>query len=234
MKNQNNNKGVIILLIVIVTILLGLCILFATGTINLSSNSDTQNQSTEIDSSILNNLYSIIGIVSNEPNSKNNCLNMYISSNDYKENANKIFSWYAYTHNLETYHYNDSKCQADVNCLIAYSAATSRTILKEDANKIIKLYNFETIDFLNPLSSYDNEYSYNTQIGDPPSCDYSIRHDTNSKYLNLTDIRIIDNQDIIEYEFGSDQIKTTIKQTVTYDFTKNNDGDYYLANVIVG
>ena len=140
---------------------------------------------------------------------------------------------------METYHYNDSKCQADNDCLIAYSAAASRTISKEDANEIADLYNFDIkkMNFLNPLSSYDDEYSYATQVGDPPSCDYSIKHNTNSKYLNSTDIRIVDQQDIIEYEFGSDKtdnnIKSTKNQTVTYDFKKNNEGNYYLDEVTV-
>lgn len=43
MENQKNNKGVIALLVVIIVILSALCILFATGTINLKSNAANNN-----------------------------------------------------------------------------------------------------------------------------------------------------------------------------------------------
>ena len=46
MENQNNNKGVIALLVVIIVILAVLCILFATGTITLKSNSVDNNNPT--------------------------------------------------------------------------------------------------------------------------------------------------------------------------------------------
>ena len=47
MENQNNNKGVIALLVVIIVILAVLCVLFATRTITLKSNSvDNENQQT--------------------------------------------------------------------------------------------------------------------------------------------------------------------------------------------
>lgn len=46
MENQNNNKGVIALLVAIIVILAVLCVLFATGTINLTNNSSSNNQQT--------------------------------------------------------------------------------------------------------------------------------------------------------------------------------------------
>ena len=46
MENQNNNKGVITLLVVIIVILAVLCVLFATGTISLKSNTTNNNQQT--------------------------------------------------------------------------------------------------------------------------------------------------------------------------------------------
>ncbi len=46
MEKQNNNKGVIALLVVIIVILAVLCVLFATGTISLKSNTTGNNQQT--------------------------------------------------------------------------------------------------------------------------------------------------------------------------------------------
>ena len=47
MENQKNNKGVIVLLIVIIVILVTLCVLFATGTINLSNKGTADNNQNE-------------------------------------------------------------------------------------------------------------------------------------------------------------------------------------------
>lgn len=47
MENQKNNKGVIALLIVIIVILATLCVLFATGTINLSNKESVNNNQNE-------------------------------------------------------------------------------------------------------------------------------------------------------------------------------------------
>lgn len=47
MENQKNNKGVIALLIVIIVILATLCVLFATGTINLSNKGTADNNQNE-------------------------------------------------------------------------------------------------------------------------------------------------------------------------------------------
>ena len=48
MEQEKNNKGVIALLVVIIVILSALCILFATGTINLKSNvANNNNQVSE-------------------------------------------------------------------------------------------------------------------------------------------------------------------------------------------
>lgn len=60
MEKQNNNKGVIALLIVIIIILATLCILFATGTINLNdkevaNDNSNQNVNNEIGNNVINN-----------------------------------------------------------------------------------------------------------------------------------------------------------------------------------
>lgn len=51
MESQNNNKGIIVLLVVIIVILAVLCVLFATRTISLKSNTTENNQQTNTNDS---------------------------------------------------------------------------------------------------------------------------------------------------------------------------------------
>ena len=239
MEKEKNNNGLIALVIVLFLLVLGLggYIVYDKVLSNDNETINNVNNNDEIDTAVLNNLYTIVGILPVDQYYRNSCLNKAISTNDYKNNAYEIFSWYAYFYNMDSNHYNDEKCKLDIECQKALSAAASRTITKENANKILELYNFEETSnsFLKPLSSYDDEYSYATQIGDPPTCRYSIEHDTDSKYLDSNTIRITDKQNITEYGFfeESDQIKSQKEQTVTYDFRKNTEGKYYLESVIV-
>ena len=72
MENQKNNKGVIILLIVIIVILTTLCVLFATGTINLNSNRvNDNNANKDIDANDQSNVENIDVVVSDDQNDEN-------------------------------------------------------------------------------------------------------------------------------------------------------------------
>lgn len=238
-QEKSKNNGLIMLVVILFLLVLGLggYIVYDKVLSNKEEATNNAQSSNEIDSVILNNLYTIVGILPVDQYYRNSCLNKAISTNDYKKNAYEIFSWYAYFYSMDSNHYNDEKCKSDVECQKALSAAASRTITKKDAKSILTLYNFEenSTNFLRPLSSYDDEYSYATQIGDPPTCRYSIEHDTDSEYLDSNTIRITDKQNITEYGFfeESDQVKSQKEQTVTYDFKKNTEGNYYLNSVTV-
>ena len=226
-----------------------LCVLFATGTISFNSNNldDNENNSQQnnvisddtIDEELQNNLYSMIGILPIEQHNINDCLNVAISNNNYKENYKSIFSWYAYLMGLETYHYGDSQCQDSEECSRAYSCSSCTSITKKDADDIFRIYNFnnDVSEFLYELPTYNNEYSYSRYTNQPVFCEFEIQHNTSSEYINSSDIKIVDQQNIVEFKFPDDHSNENIKnnknQIVTYYFKKDNNNKYYLNDVVV-
>lgn len=259
MENKKNNKGLIIVLVIIIILLSVFCILLARGVIsfnsekpnneindeyndsgsNLKDGNDNDQNDMIVDEEVLNSLYSIIGILPIDQHYRNDCLNVAISDNNYKENYKSIFSWYANLMSLNTSHYDDAQCQSSEECKIAYSCAACTSITKEDAREILRMYNFnnDISDFLTTLPTYSNEYAYSSYTNHPGFCEFEIKHTTSSKYLNSSDIRIVDNQNVTEYKIAddhsNDNIKSSKKQIVTYDFRKDDDGEYYLYNVNV-
>lgn len=263
MEQEKNNKGVIALLIVIIVILLTLVILLATGTISFKSanttddtttNNTNSNTTTEINGLKVNNngvaendlntAFDILGITkSSDEVYKDNCLNAYISDNNYKSNSKKIFVWYVISHKLETNHGNeilidvDGDGKADVGA--CGGAADCGTIKKSDATKITKLYGLTNMDdqFEEMLAPYTDEYMinyYNLSGLHPITCNISTKHIITAKYDNGKDIVVIDNQNVTEYGYlgESDQVKSQKDQTVTY-VLKNDNNDYYLDSVSV-
>ena len=243
MENKNS-KGVIALLVSLVIILGALCILFATGTINfknevdnnsnnLSTDNTTQEatNNNEIDSALLNSLYTILGINAGEDAYwGGDCLNYFLSSNEYKNNAKQIFGLYAAQNRLSTYHYEDGSCNEE--CKKAYSCAECSSISKINANKITKLYSLDNLKF-NELPGFKDEYTYTNGI--PAGvCHYKVTHNARGSYIDSNSIRITDSQVATDYVFGDDnKINSTKNQTVTYDFKKDSDGNYYLSQVSV-
>ena len=253
---KKNNSGILVgVLIGIIIMLLVVGGLFLTGTISLKTTTSTDNKqntankqtsedskneinpaknnsTNEIDSALLNNLYNILGINLKEKDSKlGDCLNYFLSTNNYKENAERIFGIYASQNSLSTYHYNDDTCNDE--CKRAYSCAECSSIKKIDANKIIKLYNLDNLN-LSELPGYNDEYRYLTKIP-MGTCHYKVKHNNlTSQYIDNNTITITDNQQIIDYVFEEDnKVNSTKNQTVIYEFKKDNDGNYNLSNVSV-
>lgn len=267
MEQRNINKGVTALLILIIIILAVFCILLVTGTISFkdkdvdnsnqqSGNTVTDTTDTTIDISelsIKNNgvseedlktAFDILGIEkSNTEIYKNNCLNVYVSDNNYKDNSKKIFIWYFLSHHLETNHGNELLIDYDGDGKAEVSpcggAADCGTIKKSDAEKIINLYGLTNMDdqFKDMVAPYTDEYmiNYYTLSGlHPITCNAYLEHDLTAEYDNENNIVIIDNQNVTEYGYlgESDQVKSKKEQTVTYKLKKNNN-DYYLDSVEV-
>lgn len=253
MENQKNSKGLVALLAVLVVVLGALCILFATGTISLNNktttnddlntgnNSQETTDTNKIDSALLNSLYDTLGI-NWESKSSGDCLNKFLSNsnyndvnykdnpNDYSSNAKRVFSLYASHNYMTTYRYNDYNCGED--CKHYYTCAECTSILKTNANKIKKLYSLDNLK-LDDLPGVDSDYAYSTGIS-VGVCHYGITHDTSSEYIDSNSIRIIDKQVVTDYVFGEDnKVNSTKNQTVTYDFKKDSDGNYYLSQVSV-
>ena len=235
MKQEKNRIN--LLLVFIIIILAVLCILFATGTFDFKNKTNRDNNQTsnlqpnEIDSALLNNLYDIIGINWDGTYPNGDCLNYFLSNDNYKSDAEKIFSLYVSHKYMSTYRYDHPSCNEE--CKKALSCEVCSSILKVNGDKIIKLYNFDNLK-LTELPGLDMDYFYASTGTTAGVCHFGITHDSSSEYIDSNSIRITDNQVVTDYVFGEDnKINSTKNQVVTYDFKKDSDGNYYLDNVTV-
>lgn len=226
---ENKNTGLKILVIILSLLVVALTgYLVYDKVLSKEDNNDTTNKD-EIDTALLNSLYDMLGI-NNDNNYYGDCLNYFISNNNYQNNAQKIFSLYASYKNLNTNRHNNENCNSD--CEIALSCAECASISKEEGNKIIKLYNLNNLT-LKELPGIDTDYVYVSGIP-VGTCHYKVTHNTNAEYLDKDSVMITDNQVVTDYEWPEEsQINSTKNQTVTYTFEKDNNGNYYLNSVNV-
>ena len=241
MEKKNNGTLVGILIGIILTLLV-VGGLFATGTIGFKTNTTTDggqssnnNQTSkeqssfnkEVDESIRNKLFNIVGLASSNNKTGSNELNDFVSSNNYKENANNILK---YTKaDVET---------ANVDVDIDECAPRCAAYTKENAEKLIKIYNFSgTVDdYFVKSSKLEGIYIKSLDSGvlaewNGPNA--GIKHENiTTEYIDEDSIRITDKQVINKYNKDTMKLKT-INQTTTFEFNKDIDGDYYLSQVIV-
>ena len=202
-----------------------------------TNNSILEDNSPNTNTEIINSLYTIIGLPTAN-NEGNACLNNAISNNDYSNNAQNIISWYFDINNpsvYKNYHYNEEKCQNSEECLKAYTAADATFISKEEAGKVYNLYNFKgkIEDYFTEISIYPEEYIFMRTHFLASQCNIKILHDTTIDNTNNPTIKIIDNQQVTEYTFGTNDIENTLNRTVTYYFEMNIENNYNLKEVIV-
>ena len=202
------------------------------------SKSDVNSNS--IDSTVLDNLYNIIGILPKDKEYVNNCLNEAISVNDYRANSKGIFSWYAELHNMTTYHKDAVLTVLENGAKVSvYMAPATRSISKKDASKIIALFNLDEMDgFFDQMPSpYDDEYYYGSQTTQPLVCNFDVEHNTTYSIVDSSTIRITDNQVVKEYDWSSKHTSENMvskkNQIVMYEFKKGTSGEYYLNDVVV-
>lgn len=178
--------------------------------------------------------------------SDNECLNYYMSQDDYKKNSKEIFAWHVITHEMGTdtgqtaiIRDVDGDGKADIDA--CGGAADCGSIRISDANKIIKIYNLTGMnEYLSemPEPYKDAEYliNYYTLTGmHPIMCNIETKHNVIAEYNELKNLIITDTQHVTEYGFyeESEQIKSQKEKIVTYTFEKDSDGNYYLDSVNV-
>ena len=174
------------------------------------------------------------------------CLNNYISQNDFRKNNKEIFAWYALTHDMgtntgQTEIIRDVDGDGKADIAACGGAADCGSIKISDANKIITLYKLTGMDeYLDEMPEpYKNtEYliNYYTLTGmHPIMCNIKINHNVEAKYNENNNLVIIDTQNVTEYGFfeESEQIKSQKDKIVTYNFKKDSNNIYYLDNVNV-
>lgn len=232
MENEKKNSGMLVGILVglVIALLIVVC-LFATGTIEFKKTETTDNKQledsnniNEIDSALANNLYEMLGIVDGK-----DCLNYFLSNNNYRDNAKQIFGLYALYNNLNTNHYNDDSCNED--CKKALSCGECSSIKKINADRITKLYNLNNLKF-DELPGFNDEYAYTNGIP-APICHYELTHDTSIQYSSSDSIRIVDKQVVTDYSYDHQQVNNKKNQIVNYDLKKGSDGNYYLNQVVV-
>ena len=240
---KKNNSGILVgILIGIVITLLVVGGLFATGTVSFKTATTTDNGQTnennqtdeirdnsikEVDEPTKNKLFDIVGIPSTNNKNGSNELNDFISTNNYKDNADNILK---YT--------KADIASANVNVDIDECSPRCTTYTKENAEKLIKLYNFsgEVDSYFVKSKKLDNIYIKYLDSGvlrewNGPNA--GIKHESIlSEYFDSDGIRITDKQIINKYDKDTGELHT-INQTTVFEFKKDNAGDYYLSNVIV-
>jgi len=205
-----------------------------------------------VDEKDLNEVFDILGLyeyyhsnIYSSFDNKNECLNNYISQNDFRKNNKEIFAWYSLIHNMgtntgQTAIIRDGDGDGKADIAVCGGAADCGSIRISDANKIIGLYKLTGMDeYLDEMPEpYKNsEYviNYYELTGmHPIMCNIESNHNINAKYDNKNLI-IVDNQNVTEYGFfeESEQIKSQKDKVVTYTFKKDNNNKYYLDNVNV-
>lgn len=229
MERENRNLKVLVIILCVLVLGLGGYFLYDKVLNSNGEKSEVENTENQIDIVILNQLYDTLGI-NTENEYYGDCLNYFISNNNFQTNSQKIFSLYAAYKKINTYRYNDNRC--DSECKMALSCTECTSILKEDGDKIISLYNFNNLT-LDQLPGIGTDYVYVSGIP-VGTCHYKVSHDISSKYVDEDSILITDNQVVKDYDYTEEEnIKTTENQTVTYTFEKDSDGNYYLNNVNV-
>ena len=191
-----------------------------------------------VDKKDFNEVLNIIGISTFTNDSISDFLNVLISKNNYKEDAERIFSLYAGINDIKTERSNEEKCKTSVECTYIHGVPNTSTILKSDANRIKELYNFsnELDDFFEKLPEYDEDYLYTNLYAYTVAQNYfSIKHDAIVEYVNANsynEIKVTDKQIVTEFIINTNE-KNTKEQEVTYLFKKNSKGNYYLYSVEV-
>ena len=265
LENHKNNYGLIAFVIVLVLLVLALGGYIAYDKVLLSNSKQTNNNTNTktnvnngvIDDSILNDLFDIIG-VSHSGKDVRDCLNYYVSSNDYKNSSNvyQIFSWLGQVEKYSIPMYEPCWLLENGSC-----APNGDTLLvtKSDIEKAFKVYGItKSIDDYNDIfkpyvdgelkvsyervKNYDSSQKYYTftpahHVG---NCNYDVTHFIDTKADENNDIVMIDMQNITEYEWDNIHFDSTkkvekniITKNVTYTFKKDSDGNYNLNNVVV-
>lgn len=176
---------------------------------------------------------------------KNECLNNYISQNDFRKNSKEIFAWYSLIHNMgtdtgQTAIIRDVDGDGKTDIAACGGAADCGSIRISDANKIIELYKLTGMnkyldEMPEPYKSAEYVINYYELTSmHPIMCNIESNHNVNAKY-DSNNLVIVDNQNVTEYGFfeESEQIKSQKDKVVTYTFKKDSNNKYYLNDVNV-
>lgn len=194
---------------------------------------------TNVDSPKLNEVLTALGIASTNSLANNDNLNYYLSVENYKDNAKDIIVYASIntegktSSEIELPEGYDLKsdvgaCSDSVGCAL---------ISKEDAEKVMKLYNLgdDLTKYYYKSSEIDDVYGIHyggsLVLAQFNGADAGIKHNLVAEIANENAIKISDNQVITYYDdLGSVQTKNL---NVTYLFKSSNTGSYYLDNVSV-
>ena len=183
-----------------------------------------------VDANDLSAVLSLLGI----GDTNIDALTYYVTNENYRDNAKDIITYYAILGSSMTSSYNADDYKDDKGaCADAEGCAI---VSKDDALKIIKLYDFEgTIDDYFYKSESDEVYGirYGESLELPQfnGSNLGIGHNLVVKYVGDEDIDIEDTQ-LFNYNDDEGQFKST-NRVVKYTFKKNEDDEYCLNSVLI-
>lgn len=224
--NKNRKKIVILVVVLIIFTLFFSVYIIYDKVLNKKIKNDE-----EISENVINYLYDMLGIPSDNLKYGNHTLNMYISKTDYKKYAEKIISHYAHTEEGQRLFkiIND-----DLNIPECEQFSVCTSITKENAEKILKAYNLDgkAEDYFENNSLLEGGFLYKISREYSMGMSIEIEHDIDSRYVNNTQNIIIKDKQKIE-TFNEMSGKSINKQIVYYEFRKDNNDNYYLYSVNV-
>ena len=185
-----------------------------------------------LDATDLEAVLGLLGISAFADNNNINALTYYVTNENYRDNAKEIIAYYAILGTGMAMDFeddgNDSTICADaINCSV---------ISKEDALKIIRLYNFDgDLEDYFYKSSVSND-KYGIHYGDTldlplfNGTNLGFGHKLTAKYIGDEDISVEDTQ-IFNY-IEDDQVNH-VDRVAKYMFKKNDNNEYYLDSVLI-
>ena len=189
----------------------------------------------DVDAEVLTGVLQLLGIRNAEYGGNVSELTYYVTDENYRDNAKDIITYYAIlgsdmSSSIDSSEYKDDNgaCGDSEGCVV---------VSKSDAEKIIKMYDFEgTIEeYFYKSDASDDVYGirYDSTLELPQfvGTNLGIGHNLLAKYVGDDDIEIEDAQ-IFNYNDDENQLKN-VKRTVRYTFKKGDSEEYHLDGVLI-
>ena len=189
----------------------------------------------DVDLQELTDALELLGIRDDANGGNVPALTYYVTDENYRDNAKDIIVYYAVLGSDMTSSFDISEYKSDKGA--CGDSEGCSVISKEDAEKIIKLYDFsgKLEDYFYKSDASDDVYGihYGDTLELPQfnGTNLGIGHNLTARYVGDDDIDIEDTQ-VFNYNDDEGEVKNT-NRVVKYTFKKNEDEGYYLDSVLI-
>ncbi len=185
-----------------------------------------------LDATDLETVLGLLGISTFADNNNINALTYYVTNENYRDNAKEIITYYAILGTDMAMDFEDD----GTDSTICADAVNCSVISKEDALKIIRLYNFDgDLEDYFYKSSVSND-KYGIHYGDTldlplfNGTNLGFGHKLTAKYIGDEDISVEDTQ---IFNYIEDGQVNHVDRVAKYMFKKNDNNEYYLDSVLI-